>query len=271
MDKKPNTHSRPWAAQVSVLAVLPLLALQLVFLADVPSWSAALAYVLIAWVVPAVIVGLLAFLAIEAYLRTKHLTGIRRFPWFTPIAAAALFMFFHGGEWAKPVVMRNPKWCRVNQVIEWSAPHDKRFVLVLVGRGNVADHRFSSAYLNWSGDGPAGIPDIHFKPIRFGRWIGYDHVVTDATPDELRKCLAPSGLPDDRLDSLTPAIWDVLQQTNDGKPVSSQTAKVNPIWEAPFGHEHILLGGAAWMVAVLILFLAVGQLTLVKTGEKYAT
>jgi hypothetical protein len=271
VDKKLKSHSRFWAARVSILAVLPLLVLQLVFLADVQGWSVALSYGLIALVVPASIVGLLAFLATESYLRAKYLAGIRRFPWFTPIVATALLTFFHVGEWAKPVVIGNAEWCRVNQVIKWTTPKDGFFVLVLVGRGNVADHEFSSAYLNWSGDEPAGISDIDFKPIQFGWWDGYNHISADATPDELRKRLAPSGLSDDQLDSLTPAIWAVLQQANDGESVSSSTAKVDPVWDAPFGDEHVILGGVVWMVVLVMLFLTIGQLTLTKPEHKYAT
>ena len=271
MDKKLKSRSRLWAAGVSILAVLPLLVPKLVFLADVQGWSVALSYGLIALALPASIIGLLAFLAIESYLRTKYLTGIQRLPWFTPIVAAALLTFFDVAGWAKPIVMRNPQWCRVNQVIEWSVPNDECFVLVLVGRGNVADHEFSSAYLNWTGDKPAGISDIDFKPIRFGSWEGYDHVVVDGTTDELRKCLAPSGLSDDQLDSLTSAIWDVLQQVNDGKSVSSSTGKVDSVWHAPFGEEHVILGGVAWMGVLLMLFLTIGQLTLTKPEHKSAT
>jgi len=259
-----------WAAGVSVLAVFPLLILKLIFLSDVQGWSVALGYGLIVLAFPAGILGLLAFVGVESYLRNKYLTGIQRFPWFTPIVAAALLTFFYVGEWAKPVVIRNPQWCRVNQVIEWTKPNG-RFVLVLVGRGNVVDHEVSSAYLNWSGDEPAGISDIDFKPIRFGWWEGYDHVFVDATPDELRKRLAPSGLSADQVDTLTSAIWDVLQQANDGESVSSSTAKVDPVWEAPFGDEHVKLGGVVWMIVLLMLFLTIGQLTVTKPEHKYAT
>lgn len=222
-------------------------------------------------VVPAAIICLLGCLAIESHLRTKHLTGFQRFPWFTPIVAAALLTFFYVGEWAKPVVMRNPQWCRVNQAIEWTTPNEGYFVLVLVGRGNVADYEFSSAYLNWSGNEPAGISDIDFKPIQFGWWEGYNQISADATPDELRKRLAPSGLSDDQLDTLTPTIWAVLQQANDGESVSSPTAKVDPVWDAPFGDEHVILGGVMWMVVLVMLFLTIGQLTLAKPKHKYAT
>ena len=117
----------------------------------------------------------------------------------------------------------------------------------------------------------AGISDIDFKPIRIGWWEGYDHVFVDAPPDELRQRLAPSGLSDDQLDTLNPAIWDVLQQANDGKSVSSSTAKVDPVWDAPFGDEHTILGGVAWMVVLLMLFLTIGQLTLMKPEHKCAT
>lgn len=263
-NKNLRSRSRLWAAGISILAVLPLLILKLTFLADVQGWSVALGYGLIFLVMPAFIFGLLVFLAIESYLRTKYLAGLQRFPWFTPIVATALLAFFYVGEWAKPVVMRNPQWCRVNQAIEWTTPNDGFFVLVLVGRGNVAHHEFSSAYLNWSGDEPAGISDIDFNPIRFGWWEGYDHVFVNATPDELRKRLTSSGLSDDQLDSLTPAIWDVLRQANDGESVTSSTAKVDPVWDAPFGDEHVILGGVAWMVILLLLFQAIGQLTLTK-------
>jgi hypothetical protein len=104
VDKTLKSRSRLWAARISILTVLPLLALKLVFLADVQGWFVALAYGLIVLVVPAAIICLLGCLAIESHLRTKHLTGFQRFPWFKPIVAAALLTFFYVGEWAKPVV-----------------------------------------------------------------------------------------------------------------------------------------------------------------------
>lgn len=84
MDKKLKSRSRLWAARVSILAVLALFVLKLIFLADVQGWSVALSYGLTALVIPASIIGLLAFLATESYLRTKYLVGTRRFPWSTP-------------------------------------------------------------------------------------------------------------------------------------------------------------------------------------------
>ena len=38
-----------------------------------------------------------------------------------------LITFFHVGEWSKPLVLKVPTWCRVNQVIKWdtSKPDEK--------------------------------------------------------------------------------------------------------------------------------------------------
>src|SRR5262245_37834709 len=108
MDDESTLKSRSWAAGISMLAVLPCLLLKLIFLSNVQGWLSALAYGLIVWIVPAGIIALCAFLGVESNLRRKHLSGFRRFPWFTLLAAIGLFTFPFVGEWAKPIVMQNP-------------------------------------------------------------------------------------------------------------------------------------------------------------------
>jgi hypothetical protein len=247
---------------VSMLAALPLLLLQFIYLLDVNGWSVELSYGLSLVVFPAIALGLLMYFGIESYLRAKRFDGIRGFPWFTLIGLFGLLSFFHAGEWFKPLVLRNPNWCRVYQVVEWTIPASGCYTLVLVGRGNTSDYEFTSAYLNWSGSEPASISKVEFRPIRFGEWEGCDHVVVDASSDELHRRLVPSGLSGAQLASLSPAIWDVLQKVDAGKTVSSATGNVQPIRDAPFGNEHVVLGGIAWMVVLLLLFVLVGRMTL---------
>ena len=248
--------SRFQAAGIPTVAALPWLLLMLILLSDVQKWAVELSHGLAVLVVPAGGVALLVFGIAEARFRGKHLAGAQQLTWFTPIVAIGLLTFFFVGEWAKPIVMRNPQWCRVYQGIEWTVSDDESFALMLWGRGNAAEHEFRSAYLNWSGDEPAGISSIELRPIRFKS--------VDATLDKLRKRLAESGLPGERLDSLAPAIWDVLQQANDGKPISASAATVDPVQDQPRGDEHVVLGGVIWMLALVSAFLIVGQLTLVK-------
>lgn len=245
-------------AVVGLVAALPFLIPQLIYLSDIDGWNVALSYGLFFLVVPAAFAVWIVYAVLESRKRRGFSPEAFRGPWFAFGGLVFLITFFHVGEWSKPLVLKVPTWCRVNQVIKWdtSKPDEKyggteSYVLVLVGRGNIAKHDFTSGYLNWTGDQPAGFSDVDPDARTFSHWIGYDHVTIPATLDVLRERVRNSGIPEEEVTRISGEIWEIIEQAGSDSPVMARSGSVDPVWEAPFDHEETVLGASIWMVLLL--------------------
>ncbi len=245
-------------AIIGLVAALPFLVPQLIYISDIHGWNVALSYGLFFLVVPAAFVVWIVYAVVETQKRKLLSPTAYCAPWFSIGGIVFLATFFHVGQWAQPLVLKVPAWCRVNQVIEWNTtkPDEKyggthSYVLVLVGRGNIAEHDFTSGYLNWTGDQPAGFSDVDPDDRTFSHWVGYDHVTIPATLDVLRERVRNSGIPEDEVTRISGEIWEVVEQAGSDSPVNVRSGSVEPMWEAPFDHEETILGASIWMALLV--------------------
>lgn len=257
---------------IGLLAASPLLLLQLLYLCDIDGWNVSLSYVLFFVAFPAAFIGLAGFMCVELWKRRKLPSASFRLPWFSFGGLLFLITFFHFGEWARPIVLRIPQWCRVNQIIRWeTSKSDEKyggthsFVLVFVGRGNEANHAFTSGYLNWTGDEPAGLSDLDLKGQTFSHWVGYDHITTPAAISVLRDRVAKSGLPDEEVALISAEIWQAMDLALIGNPVEVDHGAVEPVGAAPFDNEDTILGALVWIVMLIGSFQGIGRLSLPPT------
>ncbi len=260
---------------IGLLAALPFLIPQLIYLSDIHSWNVALSYGLFFLVVPAAFALWIVYAVLESRRRRGFSPTAYRAPWFAFGGLLFLITFFHVGEWAKPMVLRVPAWCRVNQVIKWntSKPDEKyggteSYVLVLVGRGNIARHDFTSGYLNWTGDQPAGFSDVDPEDRTFSYWIGYDHVTIPATLDVLRERVRNSGIPEEEVTRISGEIWQIIEQAGSESPIMAQSGSVDTIWEEPFDHEETVLGASIWIALLLGSFQIISWCSLYPTKQE---
>jgi hypothetical protein len=274
IERQDNPKARAHRPAIALLAAAPYLGLQLIFLLDIQGWSEALGYGLFFILFPAVFAGWIVLFVVELVKRRHLPAGRYRLPAFSLCGICFLLMFFHVGVWLRPVVLSVPSWCRVNQKIEWSTqkPNEKyggknSYILMLVGRGNEAHHSFTSAYLNWTGDQPAGLPNISFTDRTFGHWEGYDLITYPASLQALRDRLRSSELPQERVDAISSEIWQIIQQVGSNKRPSVSDGQVDPIWTGPFGDEDVVLGGITWMLLLLGVFQVIGILTLPRNKQ----
>jgi len=256
-------------AVIGFLAALPFLVPQLIYLSDIHGWNVALSYGLFFLAVFVALAVWIVYVVVEFRKRRDLFPDAFRTPWFALGGLLFLITFFFVGEWARPVVLKVPAWCRVNQVIEWttSKPNDKyggthSYVLVLVGRGNAANHDFTSGYLNWTGKGLAGFSNVDPDDQTFSYWVGYDHVTIPATPDVLRDRVRNSGISEEEVTRISGEIWEVIQQAGNDSAVIARSGLVDPVWEAPFNHEETVLGASIWMALLLGTFQLISWRTL---------
>lgn len=253
-----ETRKRIPRAIIGLGAALPFLLPQLIYILDIHGWNVALSYGLFFLVVPAAFVVWIVYAVVETRKRRLLSPTAYRAPWFSIGGLVFLVTFFYVAQWAQPLVLKVPAWCRVNQVIEWntSKPNEKyggthSYVLVLVGRGNIAEHDFTSGYLNWTGDQPAGFSDVDPDDRTFSHWVGYDDVTIPAALDVLRERVRNSGIPEDEVTRISSEIWEVIEQAGSDSPVNVRTGSVEPVWEAPFDHEETILGASIWMALLV--------------------
>ena len=262
---------------LALLAAAPYLVLQLIFLSDIQGWSEALAYGLFLIVFPAVFVGWAILLGVEIVKRRRLPAGRCRTPAFALCGLCFLLSFFHVGVWLRPLVLSVPRWCHVMQKIEWSTdkPHEKyggnhSYILMLVGRGNEKDHSFTSAYLNWTCDEPAGIPSLRFDDLTMSHETGANYSPIQLSLQTLRERMNHSGLPSRRVDDISSEIWTVTQQARSNQPVVLSDGKVDPVWTDTFGAEDTVLGGVVWALLLITTFQLMAALTLPKKEDDEA-
>lgn len=261
LDEDKETLKRIPRAFIGLVASLPFLILQLIYLSDVHGWNLALSYGLFFWVVLAVFAVWLVCAIIEYRKRLDLSPVIFRVPWFSLGSFVFLVTFFHVGKWARPIVLQVPAWCRVSQGIEWyTSKANKKYggthsyILVLTGRGNSSQHDFTSGYLNWTGDQAAGFSSVNPDGLTFSYWVGYDHITIPASLDVLRERIRSSGIPEEEVIRISTEIWEVIDQAGRGSAVMARSGTVDPIWEAPFDHEEAVLGAFIWMALLFGTF-----------------
>lgn len=260
---------------LGLLAALPFLIPQLIYLSDIHGWNVALSYGLFFAVYGGAFVLLLIYGAIEVRKRRKFTSAAYRAPWFSFAGFAFLISFFLVGEWVRPLVLQVPAWSRVNQVIRWqtSLPDEKyggthSFILVLVGRGNISQHEFVSGYLNWTGDGPAGFSNISPDDGTFSYAGGANYHAIPASVDVLQDRIKNSKIPEQEVFQISREIWTAFTQAKENKIVSVENGKVEPLWEAPFDQEDTVLGASIWMLFLLGSFQVISWQSIPLTNKK---
>jgi len=269
---KPRTKLFLRPLRNSAFAFLPLLAVCLLFLADVEGWQfLAVGYGMAGLFARVLSVFFLIYFFVELTLRVTLLVGSAKIPWFSLILAISLPSLFYVGKWVEPIVMRNPSWCHVSQIMRSKTSDDGWFVLVLHGRGNINHHEFQHGFLNCGlGERRGGISDIKFRPLRFGWWNGYDQEFADATPSLLMRRVAVLDYPESELNVVIADVWEILQQADRGDPLSSQSFDIEPMWEAPNNGAHHKFGTLVLINLAALAYLVVGLLTLPHATKQIA-
>lgn len=258
---------------VAILAAAPFALLQLVFLSDSLQWAAFLfGYMGIVLAAPVVFVGWAVYCFAEYRLRRAKL-GIA-FPSFSIVGGLFLLAFFLPAIALNPILSKFPQFCRVTQSIEWSTskPHSVRntkhsFVLVLVGTGTISNHHFTTGYMNWTGNEPAGFSSVDFNPVSFQE--RYNEPNQSGSRDYLVSRMSNSAIPEDELTAITNDLWGVLGRVNNGLAVDSTTGVVDDVYCHVDNQWDYLIGGWVWVFLLLGSFVVMGMRTMVmpNTGQ----
>lgn len=258
---------------IGFVLALPLALLQAWYISNVTGWEDLFSYGGFFVILPVTLLLWLAFLIAECVIRRNIESAAARLPWFAFVAFVFLLLFFVAGPIFRPLVLKVPAWCRVYQITEIPTTRpdnryggDHSFALVLTGRGNRTDHRFTGGYLNWTGEESAGYT-FDLDEQTFSHWVAYDQISTPASKQVLCQRISNAGLDPDETEQICAGIWQVMQQATAGNPVMPSLGNTGPVEEAPFGHEDIALGGVVWIVLLLGAFLTTAQLSLPKQGN----
>lgn len=264
---------------IGLLAALPLLGLQLLYLSDPFGWHIVLSEGLLPHAIFALVIGWILFAGFEHH-RRGHLPAGYTLPWFSFASLIFIGTFTYFGSWMLPLVMEKPQWCRISQIARWktSKPDTKSadaesYILVLKGQGNEASHRFKFGWLNWTGDEYAGMPRFKLDPPAYFIWVGYTEVSIPLTPESLRKRLALSDLPDEEVDRLSKEIWQCLDQAMTGKPIAAPSAELTEPNAGPSDYEDVKLGALLWAILLVGTMQLTAQFSLsrsdVRNRENY--
>ena len=262
---KPTAFKAAW---ISFACVLPIIIPVLIVLRDVDGWGYLLSNFGISELMIALLVVWFVYFFAELIVRVNTGPGYRKVPWFSVFVGLAFVSIFSAADWAKPIVSWNPHWSRVHQKVTWKVAGNRIFTLTIDGPGNTRSHQFTSATLVWKGNagwlgfGAGQVDAIDFHPMRFGTFKDYKTIYTQASAPALRQHIRSSGLTTEELDELNPMIWDVLQQVEQGAPISSTRGIVGPLLVSPRQYENIYLGAWIWVIGLIVLFQFVGQWTL---------
>ena len=239
----------------ALLAAGPFCLLQFAFLADSYGWVEFLfGYMGIVIAATAVLFGLAVYAFIE--YRVRRAANVRRIPSFALAGGLLLLAFFVPAIVANPILLNFPQFCRVTQSIEWNTtkPHPEwttnhSFILVLFGSGTANQHQFSSGYMNWTGNEPAGFSSIQFNPLSF-----------NAT--ELVNRMSASGLPDDEIETLSDDIWRTCTQIDTDGSVTSKSGVIDSIYCHVGDQWDYTIGGWAWVILTCLSFMFIGFKTI---------
>ena len=257
---------------VGLLAALPFLMLQLIYLADPHGWSSALGYGLLIVVIIVLLVCWSIYAVIETRKRSGFSPGWHRVPWFGLVGFLFLVGFFFVVPLAKPFVLKVPAWCWATQITSWetSLPNVKygggqSFILVLNGKGNIASHEFTTGHLNWTGEKPAGFSKVDPDDQRYSYWNGYYEESIPASLDALRERMENSGITEEEVTRISGEIWEAIGQAQNGFPIKVHSGSVNPVTEFPLTRMTALVGTSFWMVILLVMFQFIARFSLPPT------
>jgi len=258
-----------------LLAALPFLIPQLIYLSNIHGWNVALSYGLIFVALVAPFVLLLVYALIEKKIRKRFTKDAHQTPWFSIIGLAFVVSFFFTESAARPFVLKIPDWCRVHQVVRWetSKAQEKysgmhHYVLVLIGRGNVSEHQFISGYLNWSGDEAAGFSSVKPSAEVLSYYGGANYSEIPLSLSVIKERIKNSGIPGKEVNEISNEIFDTIRQARDNKPIEALSGEIDPLWEAPFSHEDTVLGASIWMLFLVGSFQIVAFTTLPPASQK---
>jgi hypothetical protein len=247
---------------IATLAALPFALLQLSFLGDSDQWAVVLfGYMGIKVIAPIVFLAWCGYCFIEYRMRLRSQSHL--FPSFAIAGGVFLVAFFLPAMIVHPIALRFPHFCRVNQSIEWSTskPHPEwntndSFVLVLVGKGIPKSHRFTTGYMNWTGNGSADLTSIEFKPLSF------DGPKKAASFEFLTRRMSNSGLPEAELEPIAKDVWQILQRVDDDLDVRSKSGIVSSIYCDIDDQWDYVIGGWIWIFALVAVFALVACWTI---------
>lgn len=269
--KKPN---RPQRGVISLLAALPLVLLQLLFLSDIDGWINYLGEGQFLIIYPAVFLGWAILLWIEWLIRWKLLPESYQTPWFTIVGLVFLITFFQFATWVNPLVLQFPQLCISRQTVVWgtSQPNTKygstnAYFLALTGRGNKSNHQFESAYLSWSGDSPAGFSNINISTLTFSDCSGCNPVSHPLTLSVLQERMMNSGLPSESINRISKDIWKALNLARSNQSIETDHGAIDAIETTPWGNKGIISGASIWIFLLLGIFQWVGRLSIPKESN----
>lgn len=240
---------------IALLVATPFCLLQLGFLTDPYNWAVFLfGYMGIVMAAPVVFAGLAVFAFAE--FRVRRSANVRTTPSFAIGGGLLLLAFFVPAIVAYPILLKFPQFCRVTQSIEWDTTKpnpewntNHSFILVVIGTGTPSQHQFSSGYMNWTGNEPAGFSSIQFNPLSF-----------DAT--ELVHRISASGLADDEIATLSDDIWATCVQIDTDGSVASKSGVVDSIYCHVDDQWDYTIGGWIWIILVCLAFMLIGYKTI---------
>ena len=270
-DEKEKSKLRITRPAIGFLAAAPYIIIHLVYFSLVNYGGShdEITILIFFILIPSVFIGWVILLNFEIRKRRIFYSKLFRVPFFSICGLFFLIVSFQAEAWITPVVLRVPEWCRVMQKIEWSTikPNEKRggnhsYILMLVGDGNKVDHTFTSAYLNWTGNEPAGIATIRFDQLIISHQSGANFKPLQASLDTIRKRVLNSGLSRNRVEEISNEIWTVFHQVRGKETVTLADGKVDAVWTAPIGNEAIIFGGIIWMLTLFGVFQSIALLTL---------
>ena len=262
-----------WGMHPQVLAfvvALPLVLPMLIVLTDVHGWAIVLAYGLIQLVFVVVVIGWVVGLVVELVLRKRFRLKRQRVAWYSIVTVVCLILlpFLPGA--LEPWILKNPKWSRVVQSVHWQTssmkPEDEgvnRFVLVLAGRGNLKDHKLSSGWLNWTGEGPAGFSKVNAAKMECSQPSeGHQTVMVPLTLEGLVENIMQSGLPEEEVNRIASEMFSTLQEAHRGEPIVTRSGEVNEMAEMTWDQEEEIFGILLWIMIVTGSFQWIARLTL---------
>lgn len=270
--------TRIWGLHPQVfgfVASLPLVLPVLILVSDLDGWTVALSYGAFGIFFAAIILGWIGYLIAELVLRKRFSNARKRAPVFAItafFAVIALPFFIIAME---PLVLMNPKWSRVSQVVRWTTSKENeeyggyhRFILVMTGRGNLKQHTMTSGWLNWTGDERAGFSGVNASEMEVSvpgkGWKTDDY---PATPSVLRERLAHSGLPDEEVGRISDEILLLMGQAKRKESLGCATGEMDPMAEMVWDNEAEVLGIWLWILFVFGSFQLLARVSLPREGE----
>ena len=245
-----SKNDRFW---ISLIATILFALLQIIFISDSPGFSFVLfQYRVINLARIVVSVGWLGFGGIE--LRWRMTTKRWTCPAYSIVGGLFLLAFFVPSTFVLPILETMPAFCGVTQMLEWKTSKGK-FILVFNGTGTADHHRFSTGYLNWTGNEAAGVGSLRLNPIQFQ--FGYDPYYP-GTPGLLHERLAGSGLSDTVLSRIEVEIWKSLEMANSGERLGEEVGNVGAVSSFVANSWDKTIGGVTWLCCLFLAFQITG-------------